>query len=123
MLVVTVMLSPNAETIYNHVLLLPAVLWLWFDAKPVLVVTRLRRALFRLAVLLVGWPWAAGLALSLEALISGRERVYMSGAVMLPVLTALAVPLAILGLLGVALPGVVRGELRREVEAPVASCN
>lgn len=101
LLTMSVVFSPNADTLYNHVLLLPSVLFVALGCRPALVKTRAGRALWALTAMLLLWQWLGALGFSVAAAIMGREAISRSAFLLLPVLTAPAVPFAVLALQGV----------------------
>jgi len=95
-LAVTLLTIPTVS-VYNQVLLLPAVLILARHARRIWSENRLARIVWVLAATAILWPWAAALCLTIASFILPAARVQQAWA--LPFYTSIAIPFAVFGLL------------------------
>jgi hypothetical protein len=100
----TVLILPAGGAVYDHVVLLPAILWLYwyrpaelFKRRPASIVTLLGLAdLF--------WQWIAACVISLMAIVAVSWRIQQSAfTLLLPVRTAASLPFAVLAILALVL--------------------
>lgn len=91
-LALTVLLIPT-DSVYNQVLLIPAVLMLTRDGRAVWSQSRASRVLFGVAAALVGWPWVSSVVLVASSFIIPREMVERAWSV--PFWTVVATPLGV----------------------------
>jgi hypothetical protein len=101
-LAVTVVVFPSADAVYDHVLLLPAVLTLLRPAPRGMSRTLIAQALAILTVVAIFWPW-----LSASAIVAwswSRPDLARSEFLsLLPIRTAASIPFALVALLGLRL--------------------
>jgi hypothetical protein len=96
-LAATVVVIPKAAP-YNQVLLLPGLLLLWRQRHELWSKGLGRRAVVAICGLTVVWPWLAAVALLVGCLFLPAETIQRAWA--LPLYTSMAIPVAVLALLG-----------------------
>ena len=100
-LAVTVIVFPTADAVYDHVLLIPAVLAL-FQSTEEETPSAVTRALALLAVLAILWPWVSASTIVLWSWITpGTASSELLS--LLPIRTAASIPFVLLALLGLRL--------------------
>ncbi|HSA91584.1 MAG TPA: glycosyltransferase family 87 protein [Terriglobales bacterium] len=68
----TAVVIPNADAVYDHLIMLPAALWLGTQAAGFPQWRLVKRAIYATAAALLGWQWLAAAAVCLIALASAR---------------------------------------------------
>jgi Glycosyltransferase family 87 len=106
-LAVTVMVVPKAAP-YNQVLLLPGILLAGQQWKSLWAKNRVTHIIILISGFLILWPWLAAVALAAASLFLPNESVQKAWAV--PLYTSLAIPVAVVVLLGLCLSGVTNPE-------------
>jgi hypothetical protein len=96
-LAATVVIIPKASP-YNQVLLLPGILLLLRQLRELWSRGRIERGLVAICGLTLFWPWLAALALLAASVFLPAESIQRAWA--LPLYTNVAVPIAVLALLG-----------------------
>jgi hypothetical protein len=108
-LAVTVILEPTGGAVYDHVVLIPAIVWLGFRRAEILNGSRPMRVLALVALLAICWQWLVACGVTLVSLFSsGWAR---SPAVLVfPTRMAAPLPFVLLALLSFFVVRVLRGE-------------
>jgi hypothetical protein len=101
-LAVTVVVFPSADAVYDHVLLLPAVLALLQPAPLGTSRTVISRTLGYLAVVAILWPWVSASAIVIGSWIQ-PGLVPSEFFSLLPIRTAASIPFALVALIGLRL--------------------
>jgi hypothetical protein len=96
-LLISVIVLSSSIAVYDQILLLPALLWLYVHREGILRATRPVRILALLLLAALFWPWvsAGAIAFASPFLSWARSR----EAILLPQATASSLPFAVLGLL------------------------
>ena len=96
LLAITVLIAPSSLAVYDHILLIPAILWLlsrkdivFKNRSPILV-------LGFAATAAISWPWLAATGVALHSLVS--PEIHRSVWITLPLRTAASIPFAIVAL-------------------------
>lgn len=106
LLAVTMATLPAAGAVYDHVVLIPAILWLYSRRREVLRASAPARGIAVLTGCLLCWPWISATVLALVSLIlPGRVSGYL---VLLPVRTAASFPLVLLAMMSLFVVGMFR---------------
>lgn len=97
-LLITVIVICSSIAVYDQILILPALLWLYVHRERILRADRPLRILTILTLFALCWPWVSATAVAVASLFlaAARSRV----AVLLPQLTASSLPFTVLSLMG-----------------------
>jgi hypothetical protein len=97
LLAIAIATLPTGGAVYDHVVLIPAVLWLYSRRREILSARPPVRGIAILGCGLICWPWISGSVLAvLNVLFPGHVT---GGLVLLPVRTAASLPLVLLALM------------------------
>lgn len=96
--VTTVILLPG-QAVYDHLILIPALLVIWRERQPLLHSGPVPRLLLAVAAIVFLWPWMAALAFVLVRPFVSQAIVDSPALMALPIRTAASLPFAVLVLL------------------------
>jgi Glycosyltransferase family 87 len=107
-LLITVIGFSSSIAVYDQILILPALLWLYFHRESILRANRPVRILALLTLAALFWPWAAAGAIAGASPFLPWARSFQ--AILLPLVTAASFPFAVLSLVVFFLGNTIRGE-------------
>jgi len=121
-LAVTVILEPTGGAVYDHVVMIPAILWLGFRRAEILNGSRPMRVLALVAVFAICWQWIVACGVAVLSLFSAVPA-GNPGVLVLPARMAAPLPFVLLALLSFFAVRVLRektavGELRPAIAEP-----
>jgi hypothetical protein len=108
-LAVTVILEPTGGAVYDHVVLIPAIVWLGFRRAEIRNASRPMRMLAVVAMFAIGWQWVTACGVALASLFSAAPA-ESPGVLVFPARMAAPLPLVLLALLSFFVVRALRGE-------------
>lgn len=110
---ITIVTLPTGGAVYDHILLLPAILWLYSGRDQVLRATRPLRLFVVLGLIALGWQWIAACAADAFVWLMPGWR-HAGELLVLPLRTAAPLPFPVLAALLYFAVGMLRGDERVE---------
>jgi hypothetical protein len=107
-LLVTVIVLSSAIAVYDQILLLPALLWLYSHREGILRANRPVRVVTLLMLAALFWPWITATTITIASPLLSWVR--SSRAILLPLITAASFPFAVLSLMVFFVSKTIRGE-------------
>jgi hypothetical protein len=90
------LIVPSSVAVYEHMLLVPAILWLLAQKGAILGANLAMRSLWYLAAAAISWQWLVGSAIVVFLLVFPNTSA--TGQILLPLRTAAGVPFAVAAL-------------------------